>query len=103
MVFLVVCWVVTIICAVLGFLTVATGIAEAKGAPQQAAAAAMGVAWAVIPYCFTRAVSAIQREVRDRQRTRRCPMCAELIRGEARVCRFCRQELTSDAAPVLSE
>jgi len=41
-----------------------SGLANANGSPQQAAAAAVGVAFAVIPYCFTRALSEINREVR---------------------------------------
>ncbi len=36
----------------------------ANGAPQQAAGAAMGIAWAVIPYCFARALQMMKpREV----------------------------------------
>ncbi len=42
---------------VLGGLTVIVGISAANGAPQEAAAAAMGIAFAVIPYCLAKAVS----------------------------------------------
>jgi hypothetical protein len=50
-------WVLTIIgCIVGGFIAVA-GILGANGAPQEAAAAAVGVACAVIPYCLARAAS----------------------------------------------
>lgn len=38
-----------------------TGIFAANGAPQEAAAAAMGIACAVIPYCIARAVSEMGR------------------------------------------
>lgn len=41
----------------LGALTAIVGISAANGAPQEAAAAAMGVAFAVIPYCLAKAVS----------------------------------------------
>lgn len=40
-----------------------------------------------------------QRDVREIERRalqagmRRCPWCAEVIRGEARVCRFCGREV----------
>ena len=52
-------WIITIIGCVLGALTAFAGIAGANGAPQEAAAAAMGLAFAVIPYCLARAASEI--------------------------------------------
>ncbi len=52
-------WVLTIIGSVIGGLIVCAGVLGASGAPQEAAAAAMGVAFAVIPYCLARAVSEI--------------------------------------------
>ena len=52
-------WFVTIIGSMLGGLVMFVGVNEAKGAPQEAAAAAMAVAMAVIPYCLARAVSEI--------------------------------------------
>jgi hypothetical protein len=54
-------WVVTLLGSVLGAFVAVTGIAGANGSPQQSAAAAIGLAFAVIPYCFARAVS----ELRD--------------------------------------
>ncbi len=50
-------WITTAIFSVLGGLTVIVGISAANGAPQEAAAAAMGIAFAVIPYCLAKAVS----------------------------------------------
>ena len=50
-------WIVTAIGSLLGALVVVGGVAAAKGAPQEAAAAAIGLALAVIPYCLARAVS----------------------------------------------
>ena len=44
-------WILVIIGSILGALTVFIGVAAASGAPQEAAAAAVGVAFAVIPYC----------------------------------------------------
>jgi magnesium-transporting ATPase (P-type) len=52
-------WVLTIIGSVIGGLIVLGGVLGASGAPQEAAAAAIGVACAVIPYCLARAVSEI--------------------------------------------
>lgn len=49
-------WVVCIICGVIGFAQGIIGVFGAVSAPQQAAGAAMGVAWAVIPYCICRAI-----------------------------------------------
>lgn len=50
-------WGVTMLMSVVGAFVAYTGIAGANGAPQEAAAAAMGLAIAVIPYCFSRAIS----------------------------------------------
>ncbi len=55
-------WIVTIISSSLGGLFAFGGVAFANGAPQEAAAAAIGVACAVIPYCIARAVSEIGRQ-----------------------------------------
>lgn len=48
-------WVLTLLSAVAGAFLGIIGILEAKGAPQEASAAAIALAIAVIPYCFTRA------------------------------------------------
>ena len=50
-------WILVIIGSILGGLIAFIGVTAAKGAPQEAAAAAMGIAFAVIPYCLARAVS----------------------------------------------
>ena len=50
-------WILTMIGSVLGCLIVIFGVSGAYGAPQEAAAAAIGIAFAVIPYCLARAVS----------------------------------------------
>jgi hypothetical protein len=50
-------WILTAIGSVLGSLVALIGVAAANGAPQEAAAAAMGIAFAVIPYCLARAAS----------------------------------------------
>lgn len=50
-------WGVSLIMSVVGALVAYSGMAAANGAPQEAAAAAMGLAIAVIPYCFCRAAS----------------------------------------------
>jgi hypothetical protein len=52
-------WALTVLSAVLGGVVVTFGVFAASGAPQEAAAAAIGVALAVIPYCLARAVSEI--------------------------------------------
>lgn len=51
----IVLWVVALLCAGYGAIDATWAIALANGAPQQAAGAAMGIAWAVIPYCAARA------------------------------------------------
>lgn len=51
-------WGVVAICAVIGLLDgLLPAITMANSAPQQAAGAAIGIAWAVIPYCLVKALS----------------------------------------------
>ncbi len=50
-------WLITIMGALFGGAILAVGFASANGAPQQAAAAALGIGCAVIPYCLARAIS----------------------------------------------
>ena len=45
----------------LGALVFVVGFLGANGAPQEASASAAGVALAVIPYCFARAVHELSR------------------------------------------
>jgi hypothetical protein len=54
-------WALTILGSLLGAFIAVTGVMNANGAPQEAAAAAMGVACAVIPYCLARAVAEITK------------------------------------------
>lgn len=57
-------WKVSIVCSVIGFIQGVVMVWGASSAPQQAAGAAMGIAWAVIPYCICRAVQQLKpREV----------------------------------------
>jgi ammonia channel protein AmtB len=53
-------WMVTVIMSLVGAVIGFTGISAANGAPQEAAAAAMGLACAVIPYCAARALSELR-------------------------------------------
>ncbi|MDR2196266.1 MAG: hypothetical protein LBE50_06775 [Gallionellaceae bacterium] len=55
-------WIITVVGSVLGGLMALIGIFASKSAPQEAAAAAMGLALAVIPYCLARAVSEMKQE-----------------------------------------
>lgn len=54
-------WILTAIGSVLGGLVALIGVTAANGAPQEAAAAAMGIAFAVIPYCLARAASEMEK------------------------------------------
>ncbi len=53
-------WIITIIGSGLGLLILIATLMGASGAPQEAAGAAIAVAFAVIPYCVARAVSEMQ-------------------------------------------
>ena len=50
-------WILVVIGSIIGALAAFIGVLFAKGAPQEAAAAAIGIALSVIPYCLARAVS----------------------------------------------
>ena len=53
-------WIITLIGSGLGILTLIGTLMGASSAPQQAAGAAIAVAFAVIPYCAARAISEIK-------------------------------------------
>ncbi|WP_236192775.1 hypothetical protein [Pseudomonas glycinae] len=53
-------WIVTIVMSLIGALVGFGGMILAKSAPQEAAAAAMGLTCAVIPYCIARAFSELR-------------------------------------------
>lgn len=53
-------WVITIIMSIIGAVVSFGGMMMAKSAPQEAAAAAMGLSCAVIPYCIARAFTEIR-------------------------------------------
>lgn len=53
-------WLVTVFMSLAGAVVAFGGMYAAQSAPQEAAAAAMGVACAVIPYCISRALGEIR-------------------------------------------
>ena len=57
----VILWIVTITGAVLGGVGLVMGVLMSAGAPQEAAAGAVGVACAAIPYVLARAWDEIRR------------------------------------------
>jgi hypothetical protein len=52
-------WALAALGSVVGGLNLALDWSSANGAPQQAVVAATALAWAMIPYCFARAVSGV--------------------------------------------
>jgi len=52
-------WVITVLAACVSALVFALSMAGAKGAPQEAAGAAIALCIVVIPYVFTRAIEGI--------------------------------------------
>jgi Flp pilus assembly protein TadG len=53
-------WIVTVFMSLLGAVVGFGGMILAKSAPQEAAAAAMGLTCAVIPYCIARAFTELR-------------------------------------------
>jgi DNA-directed RNA polymerase subunit RPC12/RpoP len=80
-------WVLTVLGCVIGGLIGVGGVVLANGAPQEAAAAAIAVACAVIPYCLARAADELGKN------NRQCPYCAGSIKKESEICKFCKNEL----------
>lgn len=87
-------WVLTAIGSVLGALVALIGIMGAKGAPQEAAAAAIGIAFAVIPYCLARAASAMELINSFENNNASCSECKESVRRDAKKCKHCGSTLT---------
>lgn len=54
--FLKLCWIVTLIATALAAWQLVADLSRANEAPQQAAAAAIALSFAIIPYIFTRCV-----------------------------------------------
>jgi len=54
-----ICWAVTAAFAAFNLLSFASDLNNAESAPQQAAAAAMAMAWVVIPYVLTRSIEGL--------------------------------------------
>jgi sugar phosphate permease len=54
-------WVLTILGSLIGGLIFFLGFTSAKGAPQEAAAAAAGIAFGVLPYVCARAVDELKK------------------------------------------
>jgi hypothetical protein len=52
--------------------------------------------WIVLVIGSALLVAAASLRQEPTQNLRRCPLCAELIRSEARICKHCRSELPSD-------
>jgi hypothetical protein len=88
-------WIFTLISSLIGGFFLLSSFAE-KAAPQQAAAAAIGVGFAVIPYCFARAVTWLASNATART----CPHCAEPVRPVARVCPWCSRAIAIVEAPI---
>jgi hypothetical protein len=89
-------WVLTILGAVAGTLTLLGTFMESASAPQQAAGAAVAVAFVALPYCFARAIEGIRHEKERDEKpvirvfaTKLCPDCAESVRDGALKCHFC--------------
>lgn len=98
------CWILTLIGSLIGGVFVFSSFVE-KAAPQQAAAAAIGVGFGVLPYCFARAVSELARlnapsaAVEEVAGAVQCPSCGKRIRprpGEAK-CYLCGGALAAPA------
>lgn len=54
-------WIFPLLGSLIATLDFFTSLGTANSAPQQAAAAAMALCWAVLPYIFARAVEGLSR------------------------------------------
>jgi sugar phosphate permease len=60
-------WSLVIIGFLLGGFVFVIETSFATSAPQQAAAAARGLAIVILPYCFARAVTEIMRDIKEKE------------------------------------
>jgi len=58
-------WFISLVGSATGLVTLIGTLGGANGAPQEAAGAAIAVAFAVIPYCFARAMSEMESKDSD--------------------------------------
>jgi hypothetical protein len=103
-------WMLTLLGCVVGGFFLFSSFVE-KGAPQQAAAAAIAVGFAVIPYCFARAVSELSamrkaerfadQEPVDQPGTVQCPSCGKCVkpRPSETTCYLCGGSLAVAPRP----
>ena len=93
-------WTVTIIGSCIGAIIILTSL-SLNSAVQQATAA-IGISFAIIPYCIARSLSELNKE-KDKNKllysqayhqreNKRCPKCGEIIAKEALNCIFCDHE-----------
>lgn len=54
-------WLLTMLSCMVGGFFLMIALLASTGAPQEAAGAAIAVAFAVVPYCFTRALEGFRR------------------------------------------
>lgn len=59
-------YIITIIGAVIGGFTFVANLGRAQSAPQEAALAAVSMAWVVIPYCLARAAQLFGQREREK-------------------------------------
>ena len=76
-------WTLSALSAVLGAIVMLVGVAGANGAPQEAAAAAIGIGLAVIPYCFNRALDEFDRPQTRKGRAAMLPPSKTSVRCNA--------------------
>ncbi|MGY3265836.1 hypothetical protein [Lysobacter sp. HA35] len=57
--FIVICWVVTLLGALIGGISIIDAL-NADSAPKQGAGAALACAFAIVPYVFTRAIEGMR-------------------------------------------
>jgi uncharacterized paraquat-inducible protein A len=84
-------WVLAVLGALIGGCVFAYTLLFADSAPKQAAGAAIAMAWVVLPYCFARALAAI--ESKSVVGNRLCPECKSRINERARRCPACCYEI----------
>jgi uncharacterized membrane protein len=85
------CYAITLISSCFAALVLGVGFAVAKGAPQEAAVAALAIALAVIPYVFSRCIQIAS----DRSETRR--LLERIAEG---VSRRDREQLSAHLLPA---